>query len=148
MLLVRLHMDALEHGSYRTEREIDEFLVLLRGKAEQAHSDEDFTKLLNDAYDRNIARVTKRQNPRDSEKARWILSMIRDARRPMTTSELRTALALRQHGTIEKSTLAWSDISTRDPQNISRESSVQRSRHMPGCQQRPQRHLCPISHGS
>jgi ankyrin repeat protein len=112
MLLVRLHMDALEHGSYRTEREIDEFLVLLRGKAEQAHSDEDFTKLLNDAYDRNIARVTKRQNPRDSEKARWILSMIRDARRPMTTSELRTALALRQHGTIEKSTLAWSDIST------------------------------------
>lgn len=104
-------MDTLQYGSYRTEQQVDEFLDSLRGQAERAQSNEDFTDLLNSAYGRNIVRVTEEQHPRDNESARWILATIRDARRPLTTAELRTALALLQHGTTEKTTITWSEIS-------------------------------------
>lgn len=105
-------MDTLQYGSYRTERQVEEFLDLLRGQAATAHSDEDFTELLNSAYARNIARVTEEQHPRDNERASWILATIRDACRPLTPVELKTALALLQHGTIEKTMITWSEIST------------------------------------
>jgi ankyrin repeat protein len=105
-------MDTLQRGGYRNEQMVDDFLALLRGEAAQARTDDGFTQLLGRAYDRNIARVTTMQNGPDNKIASWILATIRDARRHMTTTELRTALALLQHGTTERSTIAWSEISS------------------------------------